>query len=205
MQIQLTDIGKKFGKSWLFRHLNYSFSAGKRYAITGYNGSGKTTLLKLIAAAIPANEGYIAYTHRGEEVVPEHVYRHIAWTGPYTGLPGEMTLAEAYRFYHKFKPISVALPEFLQRIQLKEAAHRPIKDFSSGMQQKLQLALALFSKGSLVLLDEPTANFDKHNTAWFETEIQQLALQKTVLISSNQAHEIALCHEVLALEQWKPA
>lgn len=203
MNIKLSNIGKKFGKVWLFRNLDYAFETGKKYAITGYNGSGKTTLLKIIAAAAPSNEGKVEYTHQGKAITGDAIYQYITWTGPYTGLPNEMTLTEVYHFYNKFKPIQLTLKEFIARIKLESAKNKSIQNFSSGMKQKLQIALALYSESSLILLDEPSANFDQHNTAWLEEEIATISSEKTVIISSNQALEIALCNEVVSIEKWK--
>ncbi len=203
MEIYAKDVGKKFGREWLFRHFTYHFAPGKRYAITGRNGSGKTTLLKLLAATLPYNEGTIGYHAHGAAVEPDALYQHLAWTGPYTGLPPEMTLAEIFTFHQKFKPLRVPLQAFAAHLQLEHALDRPLNAFSSGMKQKLQIGLALFSENSLLLLDEPTANFDTHNIRWFEEMLQEVAPTRTVLISTNQAHEVALCDATLALETWK--
>ncbi len=203
MNIKLSGIGKKFAKEWLFRSLNYTFESGNKYAITGYNGSGKTTLLKIIAAATPTNEGTIQYTFNQQAISEGNIYQYIAWTGPYTGLPSEMTLEEIYYFYHKFKPIHLSLKDFIERIKLESARNKSVQNFSSGMKQKLQIALALYSDSALILLDEPSANFDQHNTAWLEEEINTIGNKKTVIISSNQASEIALCDEVISIEKWK--
>ena len=57
----LSDAGKRYNRDWIFRHLTYTFEAGKSYAITGPNGSGKSTLLQAIGGALHLNEGSIQF------------------------------------------------------------------------------------------------------------------------------------------------
>src|SRR6516225_5857768 len=61
MKITLTDAGKRFNLDWIFRHLSYTFIAGRTYAITGPNGSGKSTLLQVIVGAMAVSEGKVEY------------------------------------------------------------------------------------------------------------------------------------------------
>ena len=46
MKITLQNLGKRYNREWIFRHIEYEFIVGKKYAITGSNGSGKSTLLQ---------------------------------------------------------------------------------------------------------------------------------------------------------------
>ena len=59
--VVLTDSGKRFNRDWIFRHLTYTFTPGKAYAITGPNGSGKSTLLQAIAGSMHLSEGAVEY------------------------------------------------------------------------------------------------------------------------------------------------
>src|ERR1700722_7437779 len=61
MKITLTNVGKRFNRDWVFRHIHYEFTIGHSYAIIGPNGSGKSTLLQIIAGAVAESEGSIEY------------------------------------------------------------------------------------------------------------------------------------------------
>jgi uncharacterized protein YyaL (SSP411 family) len=61
IQIELKNLGKRFNRQWIFRKLDYSFSSGNAYAITGFNGSGKSTLLQIVAGAMEKSEGELFY------------------------------------------------------------------------------------------------------------------------------------------------
>ncbi|HMJ45929.1 MAG TPA: ABC transporter ATP-binding protein, partial [Ferruginibacter sp.] len=71
MNITLENAGKRYNREWVFRHFDYTFLKGKKYAITGFNGSGKSTLLQVIAGALMYNEGKVYYrnieTHEKRE------------------------------------------------------------------------------------------------------------------------------------------
>ena len=65
MKITLQNLGKRYNREWIFRHIEYEFIVGKKYAITGSNGSGKSTLLQVIAGSLMHNEGSVEM-HNGQ-------------------------------------------------------------------------------------------------------------------------------------------
>ena len=101
MQISLHDMGKRYNREWIFRHVSLQFAPGIAYAITGPNGSGKSTLLQVIAGAIQHNEGKIDYYAGPDEqskVSADLVYHNIAIAAPYLDLVEEMTALNSWHF-----------------------------------------------------------------------------------------------------------
>ena len=103
MHIQLEQTGKKYNREWIFRGLSYTFTAGKKYAITGPNGSGKSTLLQTIAGSTVLSEGNIKYSTAGQELAPEHAFKNLSICAPYLTLIEEMTALEFLAFHESFK------------------------------------------------------------------------------------------------------
>ena len=66
MIIELSNVGKRFNRDWIFRGVNYRFETGNAYAITGANGSGKSTLLQSIAGSITLSTGDCVYTQQNK-------------------------------------------------------------------------------------------------------------------------------------------
>jgi len=203
MQITLSNTGKRYNREWIFRHIDYSFLGGKKYAITGANGSGKSTLLQVIAGALTHNEGTVAMTLGNITVVEENVFRNIAIAAPYLELIEEMTANEFLAFHHQFKPLSATKEEILFTLNLQKAAGKQIRYYSSGMKQRLKLAQAFYCTSPVLLLDEPTTNLDADGIALYQQLIARCTQNKLVIISSNDLQEYAFCEEVIEIAQYK--
>ena len=76
---------------------------------------------------------------------------------------------------------------------------KPIKYYSSGMKQRLKLIIALFTASDMLLLDEPTANFDEEGIQWYKDLIQQYRRGRLTIIASAQRYDHDFCKEVIAL------
>ena len=209
MHLELTGLGKRFNRHWIFRKLDFTFEAGKKYAITGPNGSGKSTLLQVIAGTAQASEGKISSRVTGFDgettVAPEDFFRHIGLAAPYLELIEELTLTEFLDFHFSLKP---ALEGFntalvIEYIGLTSARNRAIRLFSSGMKQRVKLAQAFFAKSPLLLLDEPTTNFDVQGILLYHKMVAELAKDRTLLICSNEANEIDFCEKRLLITDYK--
>ena len=151
MQISLAHACKRFNKEWIFKNLNFQFEAGKHYALVGNNGSGKSTLLQIIAGYSGLTKGSIEWT----PFDANNIYEQISFAAPYLELVEEFTATEQFEFQAQFKPIQkdLSTEKILELIGLKNAAHKQIRYYSSGMKQRLKLALAIFSDCPILLLD----------------------------------------------------
>lgn len=203
MHLQLTNIGKRYNREWIFRHLDYRFESGKRYAITGNNGSGKSTLLQVIGGAITLSEGKIDWMEPETAIDPGQIFQHMAVAAPYLELIEEMTALEFLHFHQQFKPLQLPAENVLEAVQLGNAANKQIRYFSSGMKQRLKLGQAICSQAPVLLLDEPTTNLDTSGIALYHQLIADFAAQKTILVSSNDPQEYSFCEAVVAIQDFK--
>ena len=78
-----------------------------------------------------------------------------------------------------------------------------IKYFSSGMKQRLKLALAFCSDTPMLMLDEPTSNLDSQGVDWYLNLVQQFAENRLTIVCSNQEHEYSFCDEQLNISEYK--
>lgn len=203
MQLKLTNTGKRYNREWIFRHFDYEFLAGGKYAITGSNGSGKSTLLQVIAGSLSHNEGTVQLTVEGKLVTEERCFQYISVAAPYLELIEEMTANEFLTFHHQFKSLTGSKEEILSTISLEKAANKQIRYYSSGMKQRLKLAQAFFSDTPILLLDEPTTNLDADGIALYHQLIAGNTQNKLVIISSNDLQEYNFCEEVVAIGKYK--
>ena len=202
MKITLQNLSKRYNREWIFRHIEYEFIVGKKYAITGSNGSGKSTLLQVIAGSLMHNEGTVEM-HNGQLLSNEQHYQHISIATPYLELIEEMTALEMLRFHSTFKQLILPAAEILQIVNLQASAKKQIRYYSSGMKQRFKLALAFFSKTPILLLDEPTTNLDEDGIALYHQLIKNYTTNKLVIVCSNDKQEYSFCEEVLEVGRYK--
>lgn len=205
LEIVLENAGKRYNRDWIFRGVDYRFTEGESYAITGNNGSGKSTLLQCIAGAQDLKEGKCIYYNEAQTIKPEHVYNAISIVAPYLEVIEEMTATEFLEFHFSFKKIKegVTIKEILQEVGLLSAANKQIRYFSSGMKQRVKLAQAVFADTPVLLLDEPCTNLDAEGYALYNALIEQHTKHKMVIVSSNDKQEYSFCEEIIDIRNYK--
>ena len=206
MQIQVSAASKRFNKEWIFSNLNFSFTTGQHYALIGNNGSGKSTLLQIIAGSIGLTKGEIHWTNTtGDAIDSANVFQHISIAAPYLELVEEFTALEQIAFHQQFKPLQNGLSpiELLEKIGLSNAANKQIRNFSSGMKQRLKLALAIFDQAPILLLDEPCSNLDQEGIQTYHQFIQAYAMHKLIIVASNDPQEYKFCSQQVSLSEYK--
>jgi ABC-type multidrug transport system ATPase subunit len=206
MQIHLTAASKRFNKEWIFSGLHFSFVSGQHYALIGNNGSGKSTLLQIIAGYIGLTKGQINWVNdAGLPIDSANIYQQISIAAPYLELVEEFTSLEQIAFHQQFKSFHPDIQpiDILEKIGLSKAADKQIRNFSSGMKQRLKLALAIFDQAPILLLDEPCSNLDQEGIQTYHELIQAHAMHKLIIVASNDVQEYQFCSQKLSLSDFK--
>jgi ABC-type multidrug transport system ATPase subunit len=206
MNVVFKNAGKRFNANWILNTINLELKQGNSYAVLGANGSGKSTLLQLIAGNITPSKGEIAYELNQKKIEIETLYRYVSYASPYLELSEEFTLSDAIAMHFEFKkPIAGLLATDIAKLcGLNEFKSKQVRYFSSGMKQRLRLALAIYSDTPLLLLDEPCANLDVAAIDWYKNAINQYATGRTVVVcSNNQQEEFSFCNEQIKIENYK--
>lgn len=210
VSIQLNNLGKKFNKEWIFRNLSYNIAADQKLAILGGNGSGKSTLLQILSGFVNPNEGEIIYkclnSVKETSVSVEEVRKYVSFASPYLQLTEDLTLIELINHAKLFKPFvnNFSTQEIIEQIQLPQVKQKYIKQFSSGMKQRLKLGLAILADTPLLLLDEPISNLDKEAIAWYKQLICNHSSNRTIIVCSNAIEkEYFFCDTMLDVMDYK--
>ena len=205
MKISLTDAGKRFNRDWIFRHLTYEFSAGRSYAIIGPNGSGKSTLLQVLSGSMQVNEGNIQCSIINAQCSSEEMYKYVSICAPYLEVVEEMTLIEFLNFHSGFKPFlaSITAEKIISILGLENAVNKQIRNYSSGMKQRVKLAQAIFSDVPVVLLDEPCTNLDSAGIQLYHDLINNYCKNRMVVVSSNDEVEYGFCKARININDYK--
>lgn len=191
--ITLSKISKRFENNWIFKEISYTFEMGGRYAILGNNGTGKSTLMRCLAQMHTINKGDISYTYRGKKIAPELFYKYYSFCAPGIDLIDEMTLEEFLRFHFSFKSRlqDFSIDHIIQKIELKHFAKQQIRNFSSGMKQRVKLGQALFSDTPFIFLDEPCTNLDQKGVELYQHLLATTSWlkERLLIIASNDETE----------------
>lgn len=189
--IEVSDLGKRFNREWIFKGLTFSIAPGNIYAIVGPNGSGKSTLLQVLWGQMPPTSGTIQYKHGNQPVEPENLHRHISIATPYMDLIDEFTLFEQLNFHFSLRTVRNGLTAdaMIKKMCLEDAKDKLIRNFSSGMRQRVKLALAFYTDSDIVFLDEPGTNLDQKAFDWYKAQLNDLHKHVVTIIASNQPTE----------------
>ncbi|MDJ0365322.1 ATP-binding cassette domain-containing protein [Hymenobacter sp. H14-R3] len=196
LQIDAQNLGRRYGRQWIFRQLSHAFQPGTATAILGPNGAGKSTLLSILAGQLLPTEGAVTYSLAGKTLLVTEIPRYLAYCAPYLELPEDFTLLELLAFHTRLKPLrpGVSAAGLVELMYLQKARHQSVRTFSSGMKQRLKLGLALYAAAPLLLLDEPTTNLDAQGAAWYLEHVARVRdAGRLVIVSSNVPAEYAFC------------
>jgi len=206
LSIQLNNLGKKFNKEWIFRGVNYTINAGDRVVVLGGNGSGKSTLLQVISGFITENEGEVIYKLDDKIITVDKIKNYISFASPYIHLVEDFTLTEMIDHTKIFKPFvkDLSTEQIIKLIDLEAAKDKFIKQFSSGMKQRLKLGVAILCDTPLLLLDEPVSNLDGNAIAWYKNIIKEYSQKRTVIVASNAIQdEFFICDKQINVADYK--
>jgi ABC-type multidrug transport system ATPase subunit len=205
MKISLEHIGRRFNREWIFRDVNYEFESGHTYAILGANGAGKSTLLQVISGSLTSSEGIIHYSKGDNPIDQEEVFIHQSMAAPYLELIEEFTLSEIIDFHFRFKTYRKGFDKanLMDLLALKNSESKALKHFSSGMKQRVKLALAFCSDTELLLLDEPSSNLDQQGLDWYLNLASNHSSDRLLIICSNQEQEYSFCENRINLSDYK--
>lgn len=206
MEISLSNIGKRFQREWIFRHIHHVFDSGICCAVLGGNGSGKSTFIQVLSGFLIPGEGTISWQMDKKHMEVENVFRHVSLATPYLNLYDDFTLRENISFFLQFKKFrnNFSLDDFISIVQLENQADKQLVHYSSGMRQRVKLGLAILADTPLLLLDEPTSHLDASAVKWFQQLLSDNALDRSVFVASNSHDdEIFLCTTKFMVEEFK--
>jgi ABC-type multidrug transport system ATPase subunit len=204
--VDLVGGGKKYFRNWIFRHLSFHLEDAQKVSIIGPNGSGKSTLLQVFSGFESLSEGTFVVKKNGNEIPRESIFSHVSIAAPYLELIEEFTLEEIITFHFQFKKPSLNLScaHIVAITQLEDSRKKVFKYFSSGMKQRVKLALAVISDVDLLLLDEPLSNLDKSGALWYRNLFEKYLKEKAVIVCSNQNEdEYFFCNQTINISEYK--
>jgi len=191
--VELVNIGKRYNCKTLFQGINAVIGPGQCLGITGPNGSGKSTLLNLIAGIGEPSEGHICIKEKQGEIKSRETMGYMGMVSPQILVYDAMTGSENIMFFSYCSPSNCdvkQIQEVCRKVGLDGCSHQLVSTYSTGMKQRLKLAIVLVRQPALWLLDEPSSNLDAPGKALVEESMTNaLKGGATVIVATNEGWE----------------
>ena len=209
--LQTTNLTKTFGKPGAFSRgkfkavdsVNITAYEGEVFGFIGPNGAGKTTTLGMALGLIRPSAGEV--TVLGERVTPNNT-RVLRNVGALLGAPAFVPYLSAWDNIELVSRLTPGVDkkrinEVIDLVGLADSAKRKVGKFSTGMKQRVGLAMALVHRPRFVILDEPTNGLDPAGMREIRQLLRTLAETGTsVLLSSHLLNEVQqVCDRIAVL------
>ena len=193
------------GQPSLFRELNLSIPEGSTFGILGPNGTGKSTLIKIMLGLMTFREGKLEVLGKQMDRHRAEILRQIGFLLEGPRLYAHLSGRENLKVFAAYRQIPLRqLEQTLEMVGLTEHSQKLVRHYSTGMKQRLAIAVALLHQPKLLILDEPTNGLDPQGIA----EIRQLVLDlkkqagRTIIFCSHILNEVQqICDHVGILHQ----
>jgi ABC-2 type transport system ATP-binding protein len=204
--IQARGLRKQFGPTLAVADLSLDIARGEVFGFLGPNGAGKTTSVKMLLGLVPPTRGSATVLgapigdRRARERVgflPEHFRFHDSLTGR------ELLRVHGRLYGLRGADLERRIDALLEKVNLREAENRPLRQFSKGMMQRAGLAQALIGDPELVFLDEPTSGLDPLGRVLVRQLIEEARERgAAVFLNSHLLGEVeATCDRVVFVKQ----
>lgn len=206
MKLVIENLTKEYGENLVLDDVSFTFESGKIYGLLGRNGSGKTTFFNCLDGLIQYKKGkfFIENEDKSTEQLDSNNIGFVL-TNPM--LPEFLTGYEFIKTYMEINKIDEIdkINEYFEKVSLdKKDQDKLIKDYSSGMKNKVQILMCIISKPKVILLDEPLTSID----VVVAKEIKDIfkSLKKDhIIIFSTHILELAtsMCDEIAIINNKK--
>lgn len=196
--IELRDLTKRFGDVTAVDGLDLTVNEGEIYGFLGPNGAGKTTTIDLMLDFVRPTTGTVRVFGRDPRTEAKAVRQRMGVLPEGFGVYDRLTGRRHLEFVIESKGIEADPMTYLERTGIEDAADRKAGGYSTGMRQRLGLAMALVGDPDLLVLDEPSTGLDPNGAREMRSVIRaERDRGATVFFSSHILEQVeAICDRV---------
>src|SRR5690606_15786453 len=178
--LTVRGVSKRFGDIRAVRDLSLHVDAGETYGLLGPNGAGKSTTISMIAGLIEADGGEIDLLGDRVSTRSTHARAAIGLVPQDVAVYPDLTARENLQFFARLyglggRELDERVDEVLEVIGLSDRAGDRSKEFSGGMNRRLNIGIGLLHRPQLLILDEPTVGVDPQSRNAILDSVEQLS------------------------------
>jgi branched-chain amino acid transport system ATP-binding protein len=197
--LSVTNLSKRFGGVTATDQVNLTVTAGETHALIGPNGAGKTTLISQLSGLLKPDQGSIVFQGNDITGLPAHRFCEagLARSFQITSVFQDFSLLDnialavqanqghAFRFWanaRKDPALRESARRWLNMVNLSDRADWLASEVSHGERRQLEIAMALATEPSLLLLDEPMAGMGQEESSEMIDILKSLRGDKSILL-----------------------
>lgn len=203
MSIKIRQLSKNYGNTVALKNISLAFDKNGVIGLLGPNGAGKTTLMKILTGYLNQWEGKVSIDTFDLQEQPKKIQQQIGYLPENNPLYPEMYVKEYLKFVGQLYGLNKPpIEKVIQKMTLKEHAHKKIGTLSKGFKQRVGLAAALIHDPKYLILDEPTTGLDPNQVIEIRKLIRNLGKEKLVFLSTHILQEVeAMSDRVVILNK----
>jgi ABC-2 type transport system ATP-binding protein len=204
--IVVDELRKRYGEVQALDGVSFSVREGEVFGLLGPNGAGKSTTVRVLATLTKPDSGRAVVAGHDVTDEPRTVRQSIGYVPQASGVDRAATGRENLTLHAQIqglrgREIPTRVDELLRLFDLADAADRVVSGYSGGMKRRLDIALALVHRPSVIYLDEPTTGLDPEARVAMWGELERLAQGErlTILLTTHYLEEADVLADRLAI------
>jgi osmoprotectant transport system ATP-binding protein len=208
--IELHDTGKRFGETWVLRHVTMTVARGELVAVLGESGSGKTTLVKMVNRLLDPDEGTVKIDGRDLRTEdPVTLRRTIGYVIQQVGLLPHLTVGANVAMVPRLLRWSPEdtrdrVEALLELVGLPGTTYRDRypDQLSGGQRQRVGVARALAARPRVLLLDEPLGALDPITRVALQDELRRIHRElglTSILVTHDMVEALVLADRIAVM------
>ncbi len=205
--IEVSHVSKQYsGSDDVVRDVSFEVKDGVIFGLLGPNGAGKTTLMQMIATLLVPSQGNVLINGLNTRTDEREIRRNIGFLTSEVKLDPFSTPDKLFRFFGDLygidrKIVEQRKAESFARFDIAPFAQKKIIELSTGMKQKISIAISLIHNPPVVIFDEPTNGLDILTARQVTDYLRELRANGRTILLSTHIFSVAedLCDEIAVL------
>jgi ABC-2 type transport system ATP-binding protein len=190
--------------------ISFSIEKGEILGLLGPNGAGKSTTISMLSTLIKPDNGVINY--KGKDIVksPKAIQQYLGYVPQEIALYPNLTGRENLEFWARAYGLKgIKLKEQIKQVSeiigITERLKSKVKEYSGGMQRRLNIGAALLHEPEIIIMDEPTVGIDPQSRKHILDTVLELNRKgMTVIYTSHYMEEVEyICNKICIMDKGK--